>query len=57
VVVEVDIILPEDMTLRRAHDIGEALQKGLEGFDEVLRAYVHVDWECDHHASHEHKLV
>ena len=27
--VEVDIILPPDMSLKEAHDIGEALQKGV----------------------------
>jgi hypothetical protein len=29
-IVEVDIVLPEDMSLREAHDIGEALQMKLE---------------------------
>eukprot|EP00658_Telonema_sp_P-2_P056564 TRINITY_DN45022_c0_g1_i2.p1 TRINITY_DN45022_c0_g1~~TRINITY_DN45022_c0_g1_i2.p1 ORF type:complete len:293 (+),score=88.26 TRINITY_DN45022_c0_g1_i2:45-923(+) len=46
--VEVDIVLPEDMSLRETHDIGESLQIVLEDFDEIERAFVHVDYEYDH---------
>lgn len=45
---EVDIVLPEDMLLREAHDIGEGLEKKIEALEEVERAYVHLDWEYDH---------
>ena len=37
--VEVDIVLPEDMPLRKTHDIGEALQIKLEALAEVERAF------------------
>ena len=33
--VEVDVVLDEDMPLRRAHDIGEELQNGIEQMEEV----------------------
>jgi divalent metal cation (Fe/Co/Zn/Cd) transporter len=35
--VEVDIVLPEDMSLKEAHDIGEELQKKIERIPEVER--------------------
>ena len=35
--VEVDIVLPETMPLKEAHDIGEALQNKIEDFPEVER--------------------
>ncbi|CAF1274263.1 unnamed protein product [Adineta ricciae] len=55
--VEVDIVLPEDMSLRDAHDIGEALQKKIERIPEVERAFVHLDYEFSHKAQDEHKVV
>ncbi|CAF2541680.1 unnamed protein product [Rotaria sp. Silwood2] len=55
--VEVDIVLPEDMSLKEAHDIGEELQKKIESIPEVERAFVHLDYECNHKASDEHKVV
>ena len=36
-VVELDIVLPPDMPLRTAHDIGEALQLDIERMDDVER--------------------
>jgi len=50
--VEVDIVLPENMPLRDSHDIGEELQKKLEGMKCVERAYVHVDYESSHKPEH-----
>ncbi|CAF1007848.1 unnamed protein product [Adineta steineri] len=55
--VEVDIVLPEDMLLKQAHDIGEELQKKIEDLPEVERAFVHLDYEHSHHPSDEHKVV
>ena len=55
--VELDIVLPEDMKLRRAHDIGEALQQKLEKLPEVERAFVHLDYEYEHSPHIEHKIV
>ncbi len=55
--VEVDIVLAEDMPLRRAHDIGETLQLKIERLTEVERAFVHLDYECEHSPFSEHKHV
>lgn len=55
--VEVDIVLPEDMTHREAHDIGESLQVKLEKLADVERAFVHLDYEADHSPYSEHKVV
>lgn len=55
--VEVDIILPSEMPLKDAHDIGESLQHRLESIPEVERAFVHLDYEYTHHPRSEHKIV
>ncbi|KAL8578285.1 hypothetical protein ACOMHN_005676 [Nucella lapillus] len=54
--VEVDIVLPKDMTLAATHYIGESLQQKLENLREVERAFVHVDWETEHRPEVEHKI-
>ncbi|KAJ3305735.1 hypothetical protein HDV03_001143 [Kappamyces sp. JEL0829] len=53
VFVEVDIMLPPEMQLREAHDIGESLQVKLESLAEVDRAFVHLDWETTHEPEHQ----
>ncbi|XP_010243372.1 PREDICTED: metal tolerance protein 4 isoform X2 [Nelumbo nucifera] len=50
--VEVDIELPEDLPLKEAHAIGETLQIKIEELPEVERAFVHLDFECDHRPEH-----
>ncbi|CAA0837497.1 Putative metal tolerance protein C3 [Striga hermonthica] len=50
--VEVDIELPEDLPLIEAHAIGESLQIKIEQLPEVERAFVHLDYECDHKPEH-----
>lgn len=50
--VEVDIVLPSEMPLREAHDIGEALQEKLEQLPEIERAFVHLDYEFTHKPEH-----
>ena len=50
--VEVDIVLPSDMPLQEAHDIGEALQEKLEQLPEIERAFVHLDYEYSHKPEH-----
>eukprot|EP01089_Gocevia_fonbrunei_P016677 TRINITY_DN5233_c0_g1_i4.p1 TRINITY_DN5233_c0_g1~~TRINITY_DN5233_c0_g1_i4.p1 ORF type:complete len:510 (-),score=108.38 TRINITY_DN5233_c0_g1_i4:36-1565(-) len=50
--VEVDIVLPEDMPLKEAHDIGESLQEKIEELEVVERAWVHLDYETDHAPEH-----
>lgn len=55
--VEVDVILPAEMTLKESHDIAEPLQQKLEKLPEVERAFVHVDYEYSHRPTDEHKVV
>ncbi|XP_060078439.1 uncharacterized protein LOC132557924 [Ylistrum balloti] len=55
--VEVDIVLPQDMSLSEAHNIGEPLQQKLERLPEVERAFVHLDYNFDHDPKDEHKVV
>lgn len=55
--VEVDIVLPEEMGLKEAHNIGETLQQKLEKFELVERAFVHLDYEIEHAPHEEHKIV
>ncbi|KAF1348054.1 hypothetical protein BDV97DRAFT_215154 [Delphinella strobiligena] len=52
IVVEVDIVLEAEMTLRETHDIAEDLQTKLESLPIVERAYVHVDYETSHAPEH-----
>lgn len=47
-----DIELPEDLPLKEAHAIGESLQIKIEELPEVERAFVHLDFECDHKPEH-----
>ncbi|KAI3804690.1 hypothetical protein L1987_26426 [Smallanthus sonchifolius] len=54
--VEVDIVLPEDMLLSQAHNIGEMLQEKLEQLPEVERAFVHIDFEFNHRPEHKPKV-
>ncbi|XP_064599112.1 uncharacterized protein LOC135465725 [Liolophura sinensis] len=55
--VECDVVLPHDMKLKEAHDIGEGLQQKLEKLPEVERAFVHLDYETSHDPNTEHKIV
>eukprot|EP00761_Pharyngomonas_kirbyi_P003086 gb/GECH01003090.1/.p1 GENE.gb/GECH01003090.1/~~gb/GECH01003090.1/.p1 ORF type:complete len:448 (+),score=73.00 gb/GECH01003090.1/:1-1344(+) len=54
--VEMDIVLDEEMTLREAHDIGESLQIKLENLSDVERAFVHLDYEYTHKPEHNMRL-
>ncbi|KAL8461848.1 hypothetical protein ACS0TY_033077 [Phlomoides rotata] len=54
--VEVDIVLPEDMMLSQAHNIGETLQEKLEQLPDVERAFVHIDFEYTHAPEHKSKV-
>lgn len=51
-IVELDVIMPPETPLKQAHDVGEALQMGLEKMDEVERAFVHLDYEGRHKPEH-----
>ena len=55
--VEVDIVLPEEMELREAHDVGESLQKKIEEMEPVERCFVHLDTDAIHSPTTEHKQV
>ncbi|XP_031378583.1 putative metal tolerance protein C3 [Punica granatum] len=50
--VEVDIELSVYMLLKEAHAIRESLQIKIEDLPEVERAFVHLDYECDHKPEH-----
>lgn len=52
IIAEVDIVLPPEMTLKEAHDIGESLQMTLEKIEDVERAFVHIDYETEHKPEH-----
>ena len=52
IIVEVDIVMPEDAMLRETHDVAESLQIKLEALPDVERAYVHVDYEVEHKPEH-----
>jgi cation diffusion facilitator family transporter len=51
-VVEVDIVMDPEDTLRATHDVAEELQMKLESLPDVERAYVHVDFETTHKPEH-----
>ncbi|KAD3067008.1 hypothetical protein E3N88_34888 [Mikania micrantha] len=55
--VEVDIVLPKDMALHEAHNIGEMLQVKLERLTQVERAFVHIDFEFTHVPEHSNGKV
>lgn len=50
--VEVDIELPEDLSMKEGHGIGESLQRKIEELPEVERAFVHLDFESTHKPEH-----
>ena len=49
---ECHIVLPEEMSLRVAHDIGESLEIKIESMEDVERAFVHLDYEWEHAPEH-----
>lgn len=51
-IVEVDIVMDAEDTLRATHDIADELQTKLESLPDVERAYVHVDYETSHAPEH-----
>ncbi|CAK0784774.1 hypothetical protein CVIRNUC_007978 [Coccomyxa viridis] len=44
-IVEVEVIMPATWSVKESHDVALTLQHKVEGFDEVERAFVHVDYE------------
>jgi divalent metal cation (Fe/Co/Zn/Cd) transporter len=51
-IVEVDIVMDADQSLKATHDLAEDLQMKLESLPDVERAYVHVDYETSHAPEH-----
>jgi len=50
--VEVDVVMPADTPLSKAHDIAQNLQDKIEILPNVGRAFVHVDHETTHAPEH-----
>ncbi|KZT43872.1 phosphatases II [Sistotremastrum suecicum HHB10207 ss-3] len=50
--VEIDIVMPADTPLWKAHDISQQLQDKIEILPRVERAFVHVDHETTHRPEH-----
>jgi len=50
--VEVDVVMPADTPLWKAHDISQRLQDKIEVLPNVGRAFVHVDHEATHTPEH-----
>jgi len=51
-IVELEVILPANMSVKHSHDIALALQHKVEAHDEVERAFVHVDYQCRDEPEH-----
>ncbi|KAJ4836425.1 hypothetical protein Tsubulata_043004, partial [Turnera subulata] len=54
--VEADIVLPQDMSLCQAHNIGEALQEKIEQLPEVERAFI-VSWSYPIHLASRCRVI
>ena len=52
IIVEVDVVMDPEGSLRESHDVAEALQMKLERLPDVERAYVHIDYETSHKPEH-----
>ena len=52
IIVEVDVVMAPEETLRTTHDVAEELQVKLESLPDVERAYVHIDYETSHKPEH-----
>jgi len=52
--VELEAVLPSNMSVQESHDIGVALQHKIEALEEVERAFVHIDYQT--RDTPEHKM-
>lgn len=50
--VELEVVLPSTMTLETTHDIGMELQHMIEAFEDVERAFVHIDYQTRDYDEH-----
>ena len=53
--VELEVVLPPTMTLEMTHDIGMELQHKIEAFEQVERAFVHIDYQVRDYDEHNEK--
>ncbi len=51
-IVEVDVVMDQERSLKETHDVAEELQMKLESLPDVERCYVHVDYETSHAPEH-----
>ena len=56
-IIEVDIVMDPDSTLRETHDVSQALQDKLELLPGVERCYIHTDFETEHTPEHRKKVL
>ena len=52
IIVEVDIVMDPQESLKTIHDVAEELQTKIESLPDVERAYVHIDYETSHKPEH-----
>jgi divalent metal cation (Fe/Co/Zn/Cd) transporter len=55
--VEVEIVLPGEMTLVQTHDISLSLQSRIESLPECERAFVHVDYALRDNPEHKAERI
>ena len=51
-IVEVDVVMDQKMTVKESHDVAEELQTKIESLPDIERAYVHIDYETSHAPEH-----
>ena len=52
IIVEVDIVMDPQESLKMIHDVAEELQTKIESLPTVERSYVHIDYETSHKPEH-----
>ncbi|KAE9358753.1 hypothetical protein PF008_g2571 [Phytophthora fragariae] len=50
--VELEVVVPAEMSVKAAHDIALQMQFKVENLDEVERAFVHVDYQARDYDEH-----
>jgi len=57
VIIEVDIVMDPDSTLRDTHDVSQGLQDKFEMLPGVERCFIHCDFETEHAPEHRKKML
>jgi divalent metal cation (Fe/Co/Zn/Cd) transporter len=52
-IVEIDVLLPPDISLPKSHDICESIQYCIESLEGISRAYVHADYNAKNPSGHQ----